>query len=57
VLLCIYCGKNLQAKVRILRPSIEAGAAYGVVMKFLNGLEDKGHSIVMDSSFLFHSTL
>jgi hypothetical protein len=43
----IYCGKNVEAKVRIL---VSRGA-YGVVMKLLNGLEGKGHCVVMDNFF------
>jgi hypothetical protein len=33
-----------------------AGSAYGVVMKLLRGLEEKGHCVVMDYLFLFHTT-
>jgi hypothetical protein len=47
----IYYGKNLEAEIRVLGPSTEAGAAYGMVMKLLNGLEDKGHCVVMDNFF------
>ena len=32
-------------------PHGEAGAAYGVVMKLLRGLEGKGHCVVMDNYF------
>jgi hypothetical protein len=28
---------------------------YGVMMKLLHGLEKKGHCVVMDNFFLFHS--
>jgi hypothetical protein len=45
----IYCGKNLDAKVRMERPCGEAGAAYGVVMKLLKGMEGEGHCVVMDN--------
>jgi hypothetical protein len=47
----IYCGKNLEAEVRIPRPSVQAGAAYGMVMNLLHGLEEKGHCVVMDNYF------
>jgi hypothetical protein len=47
----IYCGKNLEAEVRVEAPSGQGGAAYGVVMNLLRGLEDKGHCVVMDNFF------
>jgi hypothetical protein len=47
----IYCGKNMEADVTMEFPCGEAGAAYGVVMKLLRGLEDKGHCVVMDNYF------
>jgi hypothetical protein len=47
----VYCGKNLEAEVRVAVPHGEAGAAYGVVMKLLQGLEGKGHCVVMDNYF------
>jgi hypothetical protein len=47
----IYCGKNLEAEVRIPVPTGEARAAYGVVMKLLGGLEKKGHCVVIDNFF------
>jgi hypothetical protein len=47
----IYCGKNLEAEVRVEVPSMQDGAAYGVVMKLLQGLEEKGHCVVMDNLF------
>jgi hypothetical protein len=47
----IYCGKNMEADVTIGVPRGEAGAAYGVVMKLLLGLEEKGHCVVMDNYF------
>jgi hypothetical protein len=47
----IYCGKNLEAKIRVEAPNGEAGAAYGVVMKLLEGLQEKRHYVVMDNYF------
>jgi hypothetical protein len=47
----IYCGKNLEAEIIVPGPSVQAGAAYGVVMKLLSGLEGKGHCVVMDNFF------
>jgi hypothetical protein len=47
----IYCGKNLEAEVRMEGPRQEASAAYAVVMKLLRGLEEKGHCVVMDNYF------
>jgi hypothetical protein len=47
----IYCGKNLEAEMRVEAPSGQGGAAYGVVMNLLRGLEDKGHCVVMDNFF------
>jgi hypothetical protein len=47
----IYCGKNLEAEVRVEAPCGQGGAAYGVVMKLLQGLEEKGHCVVMDNFF------
>ena len=38
----VYCDKNLKAKIRVEIPRSEARAAYGVVMKLLEGLEEKG---------------
>jgi hypothetical protein len=37
--------------VRVEVPSTQGGAAYVVVMKLLQGLEEKGHSVVMDNFF------
>jgi hypothetical protein len=47
----IYCGKNLEAEVRVLGPSVQAGASYAVVMNLLHGLENKGHCVIMDNFF------
>jgi hypothetical protein len=47
----VYCGKNLEVEVRFEVPRGEGGAAYGVVMQLLQGLEDKGHCVVMDNFF------
>jgi hypothetical protein len=47
----VYYGKNLETKVRVEIPRSEIGAAYGVVMKLLEGLEEKGHCVVMDNYF------
>ena len=47
----IYCGKNLEVEVRVEGPWEEGSAAYGVVMKLLMGLEEKGHCVVMDNYF------
>jgi hypothetical protein len=47
----IYCKKNLEAEIRMEGPRAEANATYGVVMKLLNGLEEKGHCVVMDNYF------
>jgi hypothetical protein len=47
----IYCGKNMEADVTVEIPRGEAGAAYGVVIKLLRGLEEKGHCVVMDNYF------
>ena len=47
----IYCGKNLEAEVRVEGPWGEVSVAYGVVMKLLRGLEEKGHCVVMDNYF------
>jgi hypothetical protein len=47
----IYCGKNLEAEVRVEAPSGQGGAVYGVVMNLLRSLEDKGHCVVMDNFF------
>jgi hypothetical protein len=47
----IYRGKNLEVDVRMRGACGEAGAAYGVVMKMLHGLERKGHCVVRDNYF------
>jgi hypothetical protein len=47
----IYCGKNLEAEVRVEAPLGQGGVAYGVVMNLLHGLEEKGHCVVMDNFF------
>jgi hypothetical protein len=47
----IYCGKNLEAEVRVQGPRGEASAAYGMVMTLLAGLEKKGHCVVIDNYF------
>jgi hypothetical protein len=47
----IYCGKNLEAEVRVEVPSGQGDAAYRIVMKLLQGLEEKGHCVVMDKFF------
>jgi hypothetical protein len=47
----IYCGKNLEAKVRAEVPTGQGGAAYGVVMNLLQGLEEKRHCMVIDKFF------
>jgi hypothetical protein len=47
----IYCGKNLEAEVRMEGPCGEVGAAYGVVINLLQGLEGRGHCVVMDNFF------
>jgi hypothetical protein len=47
----IYCGKNLEAEVRVPGPSTQGGAVYGVVLKLLQGLEEKRHCVVMDNFF------
>jgi hypothetical protein len=47
----VYCGKNLEAEVRVAVPRGEASAAYRVVMKLLQGLEGKRHCVVMDNYF------
>jgi hypothetical protein len=41
----------MEADVIVPIPHGEASAAYGVVMNFLRGLEDKGHCVVMDNYF------
>jgi hypothetical protein len=43
--------KNLEAEVRVEVPFGQGDAAYGVVMKLLQGLEDKGHCVVMNNFF------
>ena len=43
--------KNPEADVRIPIPTKEVGQAYRVVMKLLQGLEEKRHSVVMDNFF------
>jgi hypothetical protein len=48
----IYCGKNLEAEVRVEVPTGQGGAAYGVVMNLLQGLEEKRHCMVMDNFFV-----
>jgi hypothetical protein len=47
----IYCGKNLEAEVRVEAPSRQGGSAYGVIMHLVQGLEGKGHCVVMDNFF------
>jgi hypothetical protein len=47
----IYCGKNFEVEVRVEVPSTQGAAAYAVVMKLLQGLEEKGHCVVMDNFF------
>jgi hypothetical protein len=49
----IYCGKNLEAKVRFQFLHAEGGATYGVVMKLLASLEGRGHCVVIDNYFSF----
>jgi hypothetical protein len=47
----IYYGKNVEAEVRVVVPQGEASLAHAIVMKLLQGLENKGHCIVMDNYF------
>jgi hypothetical protein len=47
----IYCGKNLEAEIRVEGRHGEGGSAYGMVMTLLRGLEEKGHCVVMDNFF------
>lgn len=47
----IYCGKNLEAVIRMEGPCREAGPAYGVVMRLSRGLEGKGHCVIIDNYF------
>jgi hypothetical protein len=47
----IHCGKNLEAEIRFQVPRAEGGVAYGVVMKLLASLEERGHCVVMDNYF------
>ena len=47
----IYCGKNLDAKVRIVVPQGEASLAHAIVMNLLQGLEEKEHCIIIDNHF------
>ena len=47
----VYCGKNLGVEENRLRPRDEANAAHEVVMEMLQGLEGKGHCLVMDNFF------
>jgi hypothetical protein len=47
----IYCGKNLHAKAQVPPPTGQGNATYGIVMNLLQGLEDKGHCMVMDNFF------
>jgi hypothetical protein len=41
--------KNLDTKVRIQVSSRKMGVIYGKVMILLQGLEEKGHCIIMDN--------
>jgi hypothetical protein len=45
----IYCGKIIEAEVRILVFCEVEGIAYSVVINLLHNLEEKGHCIVMDN--------
>jgi hypothetical protein len=47
----IYYGKNVETEVRVVVPRGEASLAHAIVMKLLQGLENKGHYIVMDNYF------
>jgi hypothetical protein len=47
----IYCGKNVEAEVRVVVPQGKASLAHAIVMKLLQGLEDRGHCVVMDNYF------
>jgi hypothetical protein len=47
----IYCGKNLEAEIRMEGTCADGGSAYGVVMNLLSGLEERGHCVVMDNYF------
>ena len=47
----IYCGKNLEAEVRIEAPYGQGSAVYCIVMNFLQGLEENNHCVVMDNFF------
>jgi hypothetical protein len=47
----IYCGKNLEAEIRMEGTRVDGSSAYGVVMKLLSGLEERGHCVVMDNFF------
>ena len=38
----VYCGKNVEADIKVQIPQSEAGAAYGVVMKLLEGQRKRG---------------
>jgi hypothetical protein len=47
----IYCGKNLKAEVRVEAPSRQGDSSYGIIMHLVQGLEGKGHCVVMDNFF------
>ena len=47
----VYCSKILEVEVKFEEPCGEGGAAYEVVMRLVQGLEDKGHCVVMDNFF------
>jgi hypothetical protein len=47
----IYCRKNLEAEMRMEGHRGDVSATYGLVIKLLTGLEEKGHCIVLDNYF------
>jgi hypothetical protein len=47
----IYCGKDLEAEARVAIPRGEATLAHAIVTKLLQGLDNKGHCVVMDIYF------
>jgi hypothetical protein len=49
---CVYCGKVIMGGTAEVAPRTDGGVAHNVVMGLMDGLENKGHVVVMDNYFL-----
>jgi hypothetical protein len=47
----VYCGKIITGNTAEMAPRIHGGLAHNVVMGLMEGLENKGHVVVVDNYF------